>query len=140
MKIERIEFLNWLDTRSIKDNINALLADFVVLAHSNDKTIQITIKKQFVTDFASVPRIPFAYLLFGGKGKYAAVAHDGLYSNSPLVEVTDYDTGLPYQYNRAWADDVFYYGLLERGISKFDTNMMYAGVRAKGWKYYKKFS
>lgn len=34
----------------------------------------------FVTDFASVPRIPFVYWLFGGLGDREAVVHDFLYS------------------------------------------------------------
>lgn len=34
----------------------------------------------FETDLASVPRLPFAYLLFGGVGDPAAVMHDWAYS------------------------------------------------------------
>lgn len=140
MKIIRVEFTNYLDTRNIQDNIDALLADFIILVHSLDRTIQITIKKGFVTDFASVPRIPFAYLLFGGIGKWPAVGHDGLYSNSDLVEVIDVDTGLPYDYDRAWADNFFLIALEERKIPAVKSMPMYLGVRLKGGKYYKKFS
>lgn len=140
MKIEKVEFTTYLDTRNIQDNIDILLSDFVILVHSIDKTIQITIKKGFITDFASVPRIPFAYLLFGGIGKWPAVGHDGLYSNSDLVEVIDIDTGLPYNYDRLWSDDFFKLGLEVRGVSELKSNPMYWGVRLKGGSYYKKFS
>lgn len=140
MKILRVEFTNYLDLRNIQDKIYQLLDDFVTLVHSENKTIQITIKKGFVTDLASVPKIPFAYLLYGGIGHYPAVAHDGLYSNSELVEVIDLDTGLPYEYNRLWADTVFKLGLEERGITAFKYNPMYWGVRLKGGSYYKQFS
>lgn len=140
MRIERVEFVDYLDTRSLKDDVNQLLNNFVTLVHSDDSTVKITIKRNFITDFASVPRIPFAYLLLGNMGHYPAVTHDGLYSNSSLVEVVDYDTGLPFRVTRAWADDVLYYGLIERGIPAFSARIMYAGVRLKGCKYYKKFS
>ena len=39
----------------------------------------IRVPNGFVTDFASVPRIPLAFMLFGGIGEYAAVIHDWLY-------------------------------------------------------------
>lgn len=140
MKILQVEFTNYLDTRNIQDHIDELLADFVALVHSDDKTIQITVKKGFVTDFASVPRIPFAYLMFGGLGKWPAVVHDGLYSTSSLVEVIDVDTNEPFKVTRAWADEVFRIGLEQRSISSFKANAMYLGVRLKGGGYYKKFS
>lgn len=40
----------------------------------------ITAPAGFETDLASVPRLPFAYLLFGGVGDPAAVMHDFAYS------------------------------------------------------------
>jgi hypothetical protein len=140
MDVLRVNFENHLDLRNITDNVNILLVDFIAYAHDFDKTIKITVKAGFVTDLASVPRIPMAYLLFGGKGKYPAAIHDGLYSNSDLVEVVDFDTNEPFKVTRKWADDVFYHGLIERDISNFDAKMMFLGVRLKGSKYYKKFS
>lgn len=138
MKIHRVEFKTYLDTRGITDNVHELLADFITLVHSDTQTIQITVKTGFLTDFASVPKIPFAYLLFGGIGNYPAVAHDGLYSNSSKVEVFDVDTNEPFKVTREWADEVFKIGLDERGISGFKTNMMYWAVRLKGGSFYKK--
>jgi hypothetical protein len=40
----------------------------------------VTVPQAFVTDFASVPRLPGTYLLAGGKGNKAAVVHDYLYT------------------------------------------------------------
>lgn len=40
----------------------------------------ICVPPGYVTDFASVPRIPFIYWLFGGLGDREAVLHDFLYS------------------------------------------------------------
>lgn len=42
----------------------------------------------FVTDLASVPRIPIAYLLAGGTSSVAAVVHDFLYTSHPVDRVT----------------------------------------------------
>lgn len=48
----------------------------------------IVVPAGFVTDFASVPRLPFSYWLFGGVGQAAAVVHDYLYQCHDL-EVPD---------------------------------------------------
>lgn len=134
----RVEFDSYLDTRELADGVYKLLADFDVYVHTEETTTRINIKPGFITDLASVPRIPFAYLMFGGIGNYAAVAHDGLYSKCSLVSVTDFDTGKPFKVTRKWADDVFYYGLLERGIDEIKATPMYLAVRVKGGKYYKR--
>jgi hypothetical protein len=138
MKVKRAEFTTYLDTRGITDEVSELLADFVTLVHNDSQTIKITVKTGFITDFASVPKIPFAYLLFGGIGNYPAVTHDGLYSISSKVEVVDIDTGAKFEVTRQWADEVFKAGLIERGISSFKVTMMYWAVRLKGGSYYKK--
>lgn len=39
----------------------------------------IIVPEHFVTDYASVPRAPLTYWLFGGIGDEAAVVHDFLY-------------------------------------------------------------
>ena len=39
----------------------------------------ITVPTGFLTDFASVPRMPFVFLLFGDVAHEAAVIHDYLY-------------------------------------------------------------
>jgi hypothetical protein len=39
----------------------------------------IVVPEGFVTDFASVPRLPFVYWFTGGKFQAAAVIHDWLY-------------------------------------------------------------
>ena len=39
----------------------------------------VTVPEKFVTDFASIPRVPIAYWLFGGRGNAPAVVHDAAY-------------------------------------------------------------
>jgi hypothetical protein len=136
--IQRVEFDSWLDTREIADNVWELTSDFTVYIHNEYSTYQVIVRKGFVSDMASVPRIPFAYLLYGGIGNYAAVLHDALYSNSSLVTITDFDNDMLFHPNREFCDMTFYLGLIERKISPFKAKMMYWAVRWQGAKYYQR--
>jgi hypothetical protein len=138
MSITKVDFDSYLDTREIADGVWELLQDFTAFIHTEDKTYEVIIRKGFITDYASVPRLPFAYLLYGGIGNYAAVLHDGLYSNSSLVSICDFDTQLPFNPDRAFCDDAFQAGLEARGISAWKSKPMYWAVRWKGEKYYQR--
>lgn len=78
----------------------------------------ITVPAGFVTDFASVPRIPVAWYVAGGEGNKAAVVHDYLYT-SHLVE-------------RPIADAVFEEALAATGQPWWRRKLMWAGVRLFG--------
>lgn len=73
----------------------------------------------FITDFASVPRLPLAYLLAGGKANAAAVIHDWLYSTHKV--------------DRKTADAVFREAIVAEGYSRFTAWLMWSGVRLGGW-------
>lgn len=137
IELLRVEYDTYLDTREVAEGVHEVLSDFICYLHTDTSTYQVIVPKGFITDFASVPRIPFAYLLFGSMGNYAAVLHDGLYNASDLVKTTDYDTERPYIYDRAFADTAFYLGLIERKIPAWKAKMMYWGVRWKGGQFYK---
>jgi hypothetical protein len=72
----------------------------------------------FTTDLASVPRLPFAYWLFGGKANRPAVVHDHLYQGR--------------QVSRETADAVFFEAMGVEGLwgRKWP---MWAAVRTFGW-------
>lgn len=72
----------------------------------------------FVTDFASVPRLPVAYFLAGGLAHAAAVVHDWLYTT--------------HQTDRSTADAVFREACQACGVSAWRAWIMWAGVRAGG--------
>lgn len=113
----RVQFLSKLRTEDIDDD-RALLTDalFVLV----DEEV-IEIPKGTVTDFASVPRIPLAYMLAGGTARRAAVLHDFLYSK---------------QRDREWADKVFRAAMEADGVPWWRRNLMYAAVRTfGGWPY-----
>ena len=72
----------------------------------------------FVTDLASVPRLPVAFFLAGGLAHAAAVLHDWLYT----THSTD----------RATADAVFQDAARACGVSPWRAWVMWLGVRAGG--------
>lgn len=85
----------------------------------------IRVPAGFTTDFASVPRLPFAWLIAGGVGNRAAVIHDYLYRTTP------------HTHTRAQADDVFYDALLACGVEPWRAYLMWAAVRCCGWTSYR---
>jgi len=78
----------------------------------------IVVPTGFITDLASVPRLPLAFLLTGGKASAAAVVHDWMYST--------------HEFERETADDIFHEAILAEGHSRFTAWLMWAGVRAGG--------
>jgi hypothetical protein len=87
------------------------------LLYASDLAGLITVPAGFVTDFASVPRIPVAFLLAGDCGQEAAVIHDFLYTT--------------HQVDRAKADAVFQEALLI-AEPRWRAWLMWAGVRLGG--------
>lgn len=73
----------------------------------------------FVTDFASVPRLPLAFLLTGDSAHEAAVVHDFLYSRGVV--------------DRQTADAVFKEAAIASGESGWKATLMHLGVRMGGW-------
>ncbi len=87
----------------------------------------ITVPAEFVTDLASVPRLPLVYLAAGGRANGPAVVHDWLYQH-PLWE------------DRKLADQVFLEAMAchqpELGhVAEplWTRRLMYRGVRLGGW-------
>ena len=77
---------------------------------------------RFVTDFASVPRLPFAYMLFAGVADEAAVVHDFLYSEGVMP--------------RKMADEVFAEAMRACGVARWKSGLMWFGVRVFGGSHY----
>lgn len=84
---------------------------------------QIVVPNGFVTDFASVPRYPVTYWMWGNRACRAAVVHDYLYRK-------------PSKQSRYEADCVFYRTMKIEGYSFSTRYPMYTGVRAFGWLNY----
>ena len=105
------------------------------LVYRSDTIGVIIVDTGFVTNFASVPRLPFMYLLFGGVGDEAATLHDWLYRKEHTQS-----TGHERKIDRATADKVLRGVIIEcltnDGSSRFMASLtawlMWAGVRIGG--------
>jgi hypothetical protein len=81
----------------------------------------ITIPAGFVTDLASVPRLPGAYMLFGGRARRSAIVHDFLYET---------------QAGKDFADDVFHAAMKAEGMNWFTRSAMFTAVHLFGGPIY----
>lgn len=88
----------------------------------------ITAPAGFLTDYASVPRIPIVFDLEGGKCDRAAVIHDLLYTggSAGLLKI-----------DRATADAVLREAIVASGWSAFTAGAFYSAVHAFGASHWK---
>lgn len=111
-------FLTNLNTDYIQDGLDKLSSPLKFQSRVLSRVIIVPIN--FVTDGASVPRVPFVYLLVGGRARRAAAVHDFLYQTHGAR-------------SRRQADLVFLEGMKVDGIALWARELMYAGVRIGGW-------
>jgi hypothetical protein len=115
-------FLTTLDCRETNE-FGGLWTLLAPLAYDSDLLGRIvTVPAGFVTDFASVPRLPIFYLAEGGKGNKAAVVHDWLYSSQAV--------------DRKTADQVLREALICSGYSRATAAVFYAAVRIGGGSHW----
>ncbi len=111
-------FLTDLDVRELADGRWQLLAP---LLYESDLIGRVEVPAGVVTDFASIPRIPFVFWWYGDRARKPAVVHDRLYDG--LVP-------------RATADAVFAEAMASLRIAPWIRGPMWAAVRALGWTAY----
>lgn len=85
---------------------------------------RVVVPAGFETDFASVPRLPFAFWLAGDTAHLAAVVHDFLYT----IQLC----------SRVEADRVFYEAMTLTGVPLWRRSLMYAAVRVGGWAIWRR--
>ena len=119
------KYLTELQTKTLNDGKWKLLKPLVY--ESDILKRAVTVPEGFITDFASVPRIPVIYAMVGNCSHRAAVIHDYLYRINPIPEVT-----------RKIADAVFDEAMSVKAIPKWRRWMMWVGVRLGGRGSYKK--
>jgi hypothetical protein len=120
------KFLTELDAR-LKRGSDTVWVIKSRLTYDSDKLGRIKVPEGFETDFASVPRVPLFYALFGDKAHREAVLHDYLYRTDSVPVV-----------KRSEADDLFLEAMKVRGKSYFTRYGMYWGVRMGDWTAYHK--
>lgn len=97
-----------------------LLAPVVYQSDVADDTF--VVPKGFVTDLASVPRVPIAYWLAGGTSNEASIVHDYLYSSHKTT--------------RAVADAVLREASAVTGVPTWRRWIIWAGVRLGGGSHW----
>ncbi|MEE4290656.1 MAG: DUF1353 domain-containing protein [Cycloclasticus sp.] len=115
-------FLTTLQTEHVKDKDWRVISALAYMT-SNDELI--VVKKGFITDYASIPKLLLS--IFGrpsGKMVEPSVLHDFLYQAKT-------------KYTRKESDLIFLEALKGKGINWFKRRAMYYGVRIGGgssWK------
>jgi hypothetical protein len=97
------------------------------LQYESDIVGIVEVPAGFRTDFASVPRVPFIYDLYGDRAHYESVLHDYLYRIDSIPQVTF-----------SQANDVFLEAMKVRGKSCLVSYGMYWGVVLGGYFSYHK--
>lgn len=119
MKIADVEFLGPLQLQAGAGDAEwMLLADFRARITSDSGTAVVTVPKGFLTDLASVPRLPGMFWLFGGRARKPAVLHDWLY--------------YLHDGEREFADAVFF-AAMAHDQNWITRTAMWLGVRVGGW-------
>lgn len=114
-------FLTALEVAKLPDGQWRLLAPLRYL--SAVLGVQIEVPAGTVTDLASVPRLPLAFLLAGDSAHEAAVLHDHLYQTHPCT--------------RRQADAVLDEAMAVTGEPAWRRWLMWSAVRAVGgWAWY----
>jgi hypothetical protein len=97
------------------------------LIYISDIVGRIEVPISFQTDFASVPRVPIIYELYGDKAHRESVLHDYLYCIDSIPQAT-FDQ----------ANQVFLEAMIVRGKPEDIRNGMYQGVCLFGHSHYHK--
>jgi hypothetical protein len=120
------KFLTELDA-NLKEDSDSVWIIKKPLVYWSEVVGVIEVPIGFETDFASVPRVPFIYELFGNKAHREAVLHDYLYRIDSTPQAT---------YSQA--NEVFYEAMELRGKSWVVRHGMWLGVVLGGWTAYHK--
>lgn len=89
---------------------------------------RVEVPAGFITDMASVPKLPLAWLLAGGTANEAAVIHDWLYTTHGV-------DGRPV--TRSQADAVFREAIPASHDTSAPAGLMWLAVRLGGWGAWK---
>ena len=120
------KFLTSLRVEEIEDTSHdgrgtwRLLEDLIYLSDVANRLIRVP--AGFVTDYASVPRVPVAYLLAGDTCHPASVVHDYLYTCHAV--------------SRDIADAVLQEASIATGVPAWRAYVMWAAVRAAGGSHW----
>jgi len=118
------KYLTELKTKTLNDGKWEILEPLIYVS---DIVWKIVVPEGFISDFASVPRIPVIYAMVGNCSHRAAVIHDYLYRIGAKPDV-----------KREIADWVFDEAMGVKNVPRWRRWIMWAGVRIGGRGAYKK--
>ncbi len=123
------KFLSALRVEQISDTANDGRGEWILIApllYKSDLTNDVYIVPSgFRTDFASVPRLPIAFLLCGDTASKPAALHDALYT-------ADARTGKHMVLDRLTADLILKESALSEGVPTWRAWALFLGVRLGG--------
>lgn len=132
-------FLSDLEVKKVGEDKWMLLSPLEYASPYLDRII--VVPAGFIHDFASVPRAPFAFMLFGDTAHKAAVVHDWLYTThchpDSTVQGDFKDGACEIPISRKDADAVFMEAVTSEE-SGWRAKMMWLGVRLGGGRSWKK--
>jgi hypothetical protein len=121
------KFLSTLEVELLNDATNAGRGTWqllIPLVYQSDVAAHVfTVPAGFKTDFASVPRVPIAFLLTADSAHEAATLHDYLYSTHCVT--------------RSLADAVLREAAIASGVPAWRAALMWAGVRVFGGAFWR---
>ena len=138
MNIQKVTYGTFLDAREIAEKVFELINPLYCNIIIDGENYECIIPEGFLTDYASVPRVPFAYMLFGGKYNRTGTLHDGLYGNWHKIKIIHSSLRSEVIITKELSDKILYQSLLDEGASKFTAYMMYQGVNVFGAQFYKR--
>lgn len=122
MQIES-RFINRLDVEKVSEDPERWK---VLVPFSYQSKIYggiITVPAGFLSDFASVPRLPLAYWLTGGCADESALIHDFLYQTHKTSFME--------------ANRIFYEAMTVQHVALWRRSLMFQAVCIAGWPSYK---
>lgn len=120
----RVQFISPLDARRLDSGRWRLLGDLRAISSDEAGARSWRVPAGHETDFASVPRLPFMFWIFGDTAHRAAVLHDYLYAGG----LDNAGEGV----TRAQADAIFSAGMKADNVSAWRRGPMWLGVRLFG--------
>ena len=96
------------------------------LTYDSNVGVSYTAPKGFVTDFASVPRIPIVFDILGDRANESSAMHDYFYSKECVYDLT-----------RDQADHLLKEMIESQGISHWIAWCYFIGVRMGGASHWK---
>lgn len=117
-------FLNRLKVEEVDQKGSGRWRGLAPLLYHSDIVREplIVVPRGFVSDFGSVPRLPFAYAWFGNIAQAPAFLHDWLYTSHEI--------------SRRKADGVLREAMKSIGVSWIQRNAWWLGVRLFGGSHW----